>query len=116
MFPCRKCIVRACCTQQCDEYKRTKRLVCDVFAPLFFIGISLIVVAGIFLCQHYLPIKTFANIFIATWGLSISISTLILKQYQEKALFVICLFFGPIMTLWLLEQVLISKYAKGEIL
>jgi len=52
--PCKKCIVKIMCTEECESYEDYKYYISYIIHPELIIGISLIIIVPILLLLVYL--------------------------------------------------------------
>jgi uncharacterized integral membrane protein len=55
--PCKKCLVRAACTQDCDELERYWKVIFKPKSELVFLTLMLIIVISVVGCSYFVTIK-----------------------------------------------------------
>lgn len=113
MGPCKKCIVRACCTQDCDDKKRFIKTASEVSTFLSFMIAVFITAPIIFYFMEFYSDKEHGRTIVNTiWLTSTVISAIISKVTIKDSSIVFSFLFGPFATLTFTFLYISSKIVK----
>jgi len=118
LFPCRRCLVKACCRGRCELLATASGKFAKVIAPIAFATSILLFLMLIYyvIINNYIFIKwTIAIIWIPTWFLTRIILAKLDSKIEFSPLFdLIILMSGPAFLLWLICIVILPNiYNKG---
>lgn len=111
-YPCKLCLVRPACTEQCNEYKNFLKVLTDIWLPIC-IGVTsiLLIVSSFYFLIKYGEEQMFIFIHVI-WVVSAFINMILALTGQAKAGLFLSIFLAPITMLFLVLCLITAKMYK----